>query len=142
VSRRGLTLVFSADVGPASLVGPAVRGIAEAVGFSRERAGEVALCAQEAAVNAAEHACAGLPDGIVSVAVAVEDDRFAVRVRDGGQPMPPGLLEEARVSEPDPLSVRGRGLFMITRLAESVGYGSDAGGNVLEMTFPLPATRS
>jgi anti-sigma regulatory factor (Ser/Thr protein kinase) len=138
VSRRVLSLVFSAEPGTAALVGPAIRGIAEAVGFERARAVEVALCAQEAAVNSAEHAFAGQPDGIVSVLVAVVDDRLEVSVRDRGRPMPPALLDEARVKEPDPLSERGRGLFMITRLSESVRYGSDTEGNVLEMTFRLP----
>lgn len=138
MSRRALTLVFNADLGTSALIGPAVRGIAEAVGFERARAAEVALCAQEAAVNAAEHAFAGQPEGVVSVLVAIEGDRLEVNIRDRGRPMPPALLAEARVSEPDPLSERGRGLFMITRLSETVRYGSDSEGNVLEMTFRLP----
>lgn len=139
MSRRVLSLVFNADLGASALVGPAVRGIAEAVGFQRARAAEVALCVQEAAVNSAEHAFAGRPDGVVSVVVAVDDDRLEAHVRDRGRPMPPGLLDEARLVEPDPLSERGRGLYMITRLTETVRYVSDAEGNVLEMTFRLPA---
>lgn len=141
MNRRVLSLVFNADLGASALVGPAVRGIAEAVGFERTRAAEVALCVQEAAVNAAEHAFAGQPDGLVSVVVAVDDDRLEAHVRDRGRPMPPGLLDEARGAEPDPLSERGRGLFMITRLTETVRYVSDAEGNVLEMTFRLPAAK-
>ncbi len=137
MSRRALSLVFKADLGSSALVGPALRGIAEAVGFDRARAAEVALCVQEAAVNAAEHAFEGQPEGVVSVLVAVDEGLLEVSVREKGQPMPPGLLDAARVSEPDPLSERGRGLFMITRLSETVSYCSGEEENVLEMTFRL-----
>ncbi|MBK8598562.1 MAG: ATP-binding protein [Holophagales bacterium] len=137
MSRRALNLVFNADLGSSALVGPALRGIAEAVGFERARAAEVALCAQEAAVNAAEHAFAGQPEGVVTVLVAFDEGLLEVSVHDKGQPMPPGLLDAARVTEPDPLADRGRGLFMITRLTETVSYCPGAEKNVLEMTFRL-----
>lgn len=138
--RRVLRLEFTADVAQAALVGPAVRGVAEAAGFDRSRAAEVALCAQEAAVNAVEHALEGKPEAIVSVTLSIAEDLLEVEVRDAGRPMPAGLLDEARRSEPDPLAERGRGLFMITRLAGAVSYRTDAAGNVLRMEFRTPAT--
>ena len=115
-----------------------MRGIAEAAGFERARASEVALCLQEAAVNAVEHACGRRREEVVSVVLSIEEGVLRAEVRDRGRAMPEGRLEEARRSEPDPLAERGRGLFMITQLAASVTYSSSDGENVLRMSFPIP----
>ena len=138
MSQRVLRLEIPAGLEEAVLVGPAVRGIAEAVGLERARAAEVGLCLQEAAVNAVEHACGLRREEVVSVVLSIESGVLRAEVRDRGRAMPEERLEEARRSEPEPLAERGRGLFMITQLAESVTYSSGDGENVLRMSFPIP----
>lgn len=138
MSQRVLRLEIPAGLEEAALVGPAVCGIAEAAGLERARASDVGLCVQEAAVNAAEHACGLRREEVVSVVLSIEEGVLRAEVRDRGRAMPEGRLEEARRSEPDPLAERGRGLFMITQLAESATYSSGDGENVLRMSFPIP----
>lgn len=139
MTRRVLRLEIPAGLEEAALVAPAVRGIAEAAGFERARASEVALCLQEAAANAVEHACERRREELVSVVLSLEEGVLRTEVRDRGRPMPEGLLDEAGRSEPEPLAERGRGLFLITRLAASVAYSSSGGENVLRMSFPIPS---
>lgn len=135
MSRRVLSLSVGGGLSHVSLVGPALRGIAEGTGFEKGRAAEIALAVQEAVVNATEHACEGRLDAVVTVEVTVEEGLLEAAVRDAGRPMPAGLLDDARGVEPDPLSERGRGLFLITRLADESRYSSDGSGNVMELRF-------
>ena len=90
----------------------------------------------EAMVNAIKHANAADPDKEVHIFIRISDKELAIKVFDSGKgfdlnstPNPafdPGCLEE-----------KGRGIFIIKSLMDSVVYKKAKGGNVLEMKKTL-----
>lgn len=83
----------------------------------------------EAMVNAIEHSSANC-DQTVRVCIFIEHDDLCIQVFDHGQGFD---LDQVPEPELDPLSERGRGIFMIRTLMDSVSYSRTDQGNVLEM---------
>jgi len=88
----------------------------------------------EAMVNAIKYANAGDPDKIVHILINIADDELIIRVYDNGQgfdinSIPPPDFEK--------LEDRGRGVFIIKSIMDTVNYRKVDGGNVLEMTKRL-----
>ncbi|MGJ0509341.1 MAG: ATP-binding protein [Methylocystis sp.] len=88
------------------------------------------LVLTEAAANAIQYASPSDPGSTIRISIELEDKDLVVRVYDHGH----GFDLEA-VPEPDfaDLSERGRGIFFIRTLMDSVNYHKAEGGNVLEM---------
>jgi serine/threonine-protein kinase RsbW len=90
----------------------------------------------EALANAIEHANIADPAKEVVVRINISDKELAIRVFDNGQG-----FDLNRVSVPsfdlDLLDEKGRGLFIIRSLMDSVVYKKTNGGNVLEMKKSL-----
>lgn len=84
----------------------------------------------EAMVNAIEHSTAEDVEQTVRVCIFIEQDDLCVRVYDHGQ----GFDIET-IPDPDNehLSERGRGIFLIRTLMDSVTYCRHEEGNILEM---------
>ena len=90
----------------------------------------------EAMVNAIKHANAADPNKEVHILIKISNEELAIKVYDSGKgfdlnsiPNPaftPGCLEE-----------KGRGIFIIRSLMDSVVYRKARGGNVLEMKKAL-----
>lgn len=101
------------------------------------------LAMVEAVNNAVEHAYHGEPGHPVRVELELAPDRLNLRVRDYGQPMPPGRLEAVMAFvEPDPAdpetwSIRGRGLAIIKSCMDTVEYEARDGVNTLSMSRTL-----
>jgi serine/threonine-protein kinase RsbW len=88
----------------------------------------------EAMVNAIKYANAGDPDKIVHILINIADDELIIKVYDNGQgfdinSIPPPDFEK--------LEDRGRGVFIIKSIMDTVQYQKVDGGNVLEMTKRL-----
>jgi serine/threonine-protein kinase RsbW len=92
------------------------------------------LVLTEAVANAIEYAGSKRPDETVKVCLSIADKEILIRVYDHGQG-----FDIARVPPPDVdhLSERGRGIFFIRNLMDSVDYRKDDDGNVLEMRKTL-----
>ena len=92
------------------------------------------LVLTEAVANAIEYADFKRPDETVKVCLSIADKEILIRVYDHGQG-----FDIARVPPPDidHLSERGRGIFFIRNLMDSVDYRKDDDGNVLEMRKTL-----
>ncbi|QSV44775.1 ATP-binding protein [Geobacter benzoatilyticus] len=89
------------------------------------------LVLTEAMVNAIKHANANDPDKMVHVYINITDQDLLIRVFDDGQgfdinSIPPPDFEQ--------LEDRGRGIFIIKQLMDTVKYEQIKGGNMLEMT--------
>lgn len=101
------------------------------------------LAMVEAVNNAVEHAYHGEPGHWVRVELELAPDRFSLRVRDRGQPIPSGRLEAVTAFiEPDPddldtWSLRGRGLAIIKSSMDTVEYATRDGVNTLSMSRAL-----
>jgi len=89
----------------------------------------------EALVNAIKHANATDPDKDVQIRINVCDKELVIRVYDNGQGFDLDLVPVNGCS--DPLNEKGRGIFIIRSLMDSVVYKKANGGNVLEMKKAL-----
>jgi serine/threonine-protein kinase RsbW len=85
----------------------------------------------EALINAIKHANAADPDKEVHIRITVSDKDLLIRVFDNGTGFDINLHPSTAC--PDPLNEKGRGIFIIRSLMDSVEYKKANGGNVLEM---------
>lgn len=94
------------------------------------------LVLTEALVNAIKHA--NTADHIhdeVHIRINVSDKELRIRVYDNGLGFDLNLVSSCGC--PDPLNEKGRGIFIIRSLMDSVEYKKANGGNVLEMKKSL-----
>jgi serine/threonine-protein kinase RsbW len=89
----------------------------------------------EALVNAIKHANATDPEKEVQIRINVCDKELVIRVYDDGKGFDLDLVPCNGC--PDPLNEKGRGIYIIRSLMDSVVYRKTNGGNVLEMKKAL-----
>ncbi|NTW99297.1 MAG: ATP-binding protein [Geobacteraceae bacterium] len=93
---------------------------------------QLAVVLTEGLVNAIKHASSTAPDKDIHVRINVSNKNLVVRIYDNGI----GFDLE---SVPDPcftscgMEDKGRGIFILRSLMDSVKYTRSTGGNVLEM---------
>ncbi|RNC65280.1 MAG: ATP-binding protein [Desulfuromonadales bacterium] len=92
------------------------------------------LVLTEAMVNAIKHANANDPDKMVHVYITISDQDLLIRVYDDGQGFD---INSIPPPDFDTLEDRGRGIYIIKQLMDTVSYEKINGGNVLEMTKNL-----
>lgn len=88
------------------------------------------LVLTEAMVNAIKHANAGDPDKTVHIFINITDDELFIKVYDNGQGFDINAIPPPNFTQ---LEDRGRGIFLIKSLMDSVSYRKVCDGNVLEM---------
>jgi serine/threonine-protein kinase RsbW len=88
------------------------------------------LALTEAMVNAIEHGSCGTPNQTIHVAIQVLGDRLCIKVYDHGQGFDLEQVTSPNLEHP---GERGRGIFLIKSIMDSVSYRKINGGNVLEM---------
>lgn len=93
------------------------------------------LVLTEAIANAIEHANPDDAHKIVRVNIHLEENDLCIQVYDQGRGF--DLTEVAHPSGPEDLCERGRGIFFIRTLMDSVDYRKTESGNVLEMRKKL-----
>jgi serine/threonine-protein kinase RsbW len=99
-------------------------------------ANEINIVLTEALVNAIKHANAADPNKEVLVRINVSDKELAIRVFDSGKGFDLNKVPSPCLNT-DVLAEKGRGLFIIRSLMDSVVYKKANGGNVLEMKKSL-----
>lgn len=92
------------------------------------------LVLTEAMTNAIKHANAGDPDKFVRIVIFFSEDELVIQVHDSGQGFD---INTFNSPDFDTLEDRGRGIFLIKSLMDSVCYRHIQGGNILEMTKKL-----
>jgi serine/threonine-protein kinase RsbW len=90
----------------------------------------------EALVNAIKHAKTADPNKEILVRINVSDKELAIRVFDNGKGFDLNKVPDP-CTDPANLAEKGRGLFIIRSLMDSVVYKKANGGNVLEMKKAL-----
>jgi serine/threonine-protein kinase RsbW len=96
-----------------------------------ESAGRVLLAANEALANAIEH---GSPQGgRVEVGLSVTRERADIRIVDQG--VPGGPTPRCPIEPPPVTSERGRGLLIISRLADDFEVGPAGDGTQVHVGF-------
>jgi len=90
----------------------------------------------EAMVNAIKHANAADPNKEIQIRISVSDKEICIKVYDSGQGFDLTSVPEPSF-EADQLGEKGRGIFIIRSLMDSVEYKKTTDGNVLEMKKTL-----
>lgn len=136
-----------ADLAVVTFVRSALAAVLAREEWPADGAARMLLASTEAVTNAIEH---GSPlGGAVEVELTVTRERAEVRVLDEGRPGSPCPV--IPVEAPPPHSVRGRGLLIISRLADDVdlraaGLGTEVRAGFLRATDAaveaLPARRA
>ena len=95
---------------------------------SDEMRTQVALCVDEAVVNAMEHGNRFIADRKVRVRVFVEEGRWGVLIEDGGE----GFDESVVPSGTDAELVHGRGILLMRTFMDGVQYYRGGSAVLLE----------
>ncbi|HEY8161971.1 MAG: ATP-binding protein [Methylocystis sp.] len=88
------------------------------------------LVLTEAVANAIEYGDAKSPNHNVKVCLSIHDKDLRISVYDHGQGFD---ITSVPAPDLDKLEERGRGIFFIRNLMDTVAYHRSEGGNVLEM---------
>jgi len=121
-----------------SLIGRIGEDIArEIVRFSGDRetlAYQINLVLTEAMSNAIKYGSADNCEESVHILISIDDNELLIRIYDFGQG-----FDINEIPNPDfnLLEVRGRGIFLIKTLMDSVKYIRTSSGNMLEMVKKL-----
>jgi serine/threonine-protein kinase RsbW len=120
-----------ADLQVVGFVRCALASLLEREEWPADGAGRVLLASTEALVNAIEH---GSPaGGSVQVALAVTADEAQLRVVDEGVPGVP--VPVCPSTPPPPTATRGRGLLIISRLADDFELRPSGAGTEASIRF-------
>jgi serine/threonine-protein kinase RsbW len=92
------------------------------------------LVLTEAMVNAIKYANAKDPEKLVHIVINISDDALVIKVFDKGQGFDINTIPSPDFNR---LEDRGRGIFLIRSLMDSVCYKKVRNGNVLEMSKKL-----
>ena len=120
-----------ADLQAVAFVRSAIACLLEREDWPAESAGRVLLASNEALTNAIEH---GSPDGgLVEVDLVVTYERADIRIVDEGVP---GAAIPRLPSDPPPITAeRGRGLIIISRLADDFDMAPVGDGTQVRVGF-------
>jgi anti-sigma regulatory factor (Ser/Thr protein kinase) len=120
-----------ADLAVVSFVRCAIACVLDREDWPAESAGRVLLASNEALTNAIEH---GSPHGgRVEVGLSVTRERADVRIVDEGVPGAPTPV--CPIDPPPVTSERGRGLLIISRLADDFDMGPAGDGTQVHVGF-------
>lgn len=121
-----------------SLIGKIGEDIAKELGrYDGDRetlAYHLNLVLTEAMTNAIKYANAGETDSLVHIFINISEEEVQIKVFDKGQGFD---INSIPPPDWDALEDRGRGIFLIKSLMDSVSYSKIKGGNVLEMRKKL-----
>ncbi|WP_224982673.1 ATP-binding protein [Geomonas agri] len=92
------------------------------------------LVLTEAMVNAIKHAGPKEPEKLVRIVITLHHDDLTIRVYDDGQGFDINTIPAPNFEE---LEDRGRGIFLIRTLMDSVAYRKNCKENMLEMKKKL-----
>jgi anti-sigma regulatory factor (Ser/Thr protein kinase) len=126
-----------ADIRVVAFVRCAIACVLEREEWPADSAGRVLLASNEALTNAIEH---GSPAGAkVDVGLSVTRDRADIRIVDEGVPGAP--LPRCPSAPPPTTAVRGRGLLIISRLADDFDVAAAGDGTEVRVGFWRPSER-
>ena len=108
------------------------RDLSEYAGDRDRLAYSLNLVLTEALANVIKYG--GSESQVLRVCIQIEGNILSIQVHDQGQGFD---LEGMSFAEPEELCERGRGIFIIRKLMDSVDYRKTEKGNVLEMKKKL-----
>lgn len=130
-----LRLEMSPDFIEVDRVVPAVaQGLSSALSPDKLMAVEIALA--EALTNAVKHAQASGTPEVIHVTATTLPESVRIEIIDAGDQSPADLYDDVpQVGDIDPLSDGGRGIPLISHLADEVRFEPAHGRNLLRLVF-------
>ncbi|WP_370643441.1 ATP-binding protein [Amycolatopsis sp. DSM 110486] len=106
-----------------------------AAGVPEDRAQDIVLASYEALANVADHAYGGDGRGLLDLEAVVRRDRVEIVITDHGH-------WRAPVDDPNPVSLRGRGLLLLRASADHADIVPGVDGTVVTLGWNLIPARS
>jgi serine/threonine-protein kinase RsbW len=105
---------------------------ANQIGISQDNYGKILVSTMEAVNNAILHGNNSDPGKIVGIEIIFKDNELRIKVTDEGSGFRPEEIPDPTIPE-NIETINGRGVFLISRLADKVKYSKK--GNTVTMTF-------
>lgn len=115
-----------------SIIDKVVDGIADQLSFEDDDKDAIAISVIEAGTNAIQHGYGLDPSQCVEIVFRLTRDSLEVDVRDSGPGFNLSLVEDAGAPE-NLLKPRGRGIFIMRSMMDSVSYDFSRGGTVVRL---------
>jgi serine/threonine-protein kinase RsbW len=110
----------------------AIDEVMNEIGIKQQDYGKILVSTLEAVNNAITHGNKSEKDKMVDVEISYRNEKLKIKVRDEGVGFLPGNVPDP--TTPQNLeSVNGRGIFLMSRLADEVKYSKK--GNAVTMLF-------
>mgnify|MGYP001120378839 CR=1 FL=1 len=97
---------------------------------------DILVATTEAVINAIQHGHKFDPTKKVTLRVSASKTKIQVVVQDEGGGFNPDVIEDPRKPE-NLLKERGRGIFLIRQLSDSVKITTSSKGTIVEMNFKI-----
>jgi serine/threonine-protein kinase RsbW len=142
LAMKHLTLEIESNLSDVSLVAVAINAICAFAGMARDNASQVELSLVEAVTNSIRHAYYGEPDHKVTINITFDDEHLRFDLYDTGTPMQAEAIDrlvrghgivESKNFELVSIAEDGRGLEIIHRTMDEIGYTRQGGRNHLTL---------
>lgn len=104
--------------------------------IGNDKLNNIIVATTEAVINAIQHGNKFDPSKKVKLRVSASSENIQVVVQDEGTGFDPSTVEDPRSPE-NLLKERGRGIFLIRQLSDSVNITTSTKGTIVEMNFYL-----
>lgn len=102
------------------------------IGMTRENYGKIMVSTMEAVSNAIMHGNRSEKDKMVDVEISYKKEKLKIKITDQGEGFMPEKVPDPTVPQ-NIESVNGRGIFLMSRLADEIKYSKR--GNAVTMIF-------
>ena len=131
-----ISLIIESRLENISLIGSAVRGIAEMLSIDAVGSYHLELCVVEAATNVIKHAYHSEAGHSVELEIQVLQDRLTLKLSDSGEQMDMSKIAPLQF---DPLNMEtlpehGMGVFILKSIMDEIAYEVVNGRNILTMS--------
>jgi len=130
-----IRLIIDSRLESVSLVGSAVRGIANTLYIDSTTSYQLELCVVEAVTNEIKHAYRGQAGHSVEIDVLLYPDRLTFKIYNRGKSMNPAKVAPFSFdpSKIETLPEGGMGVYILHSLMDEVHYKSIKGQNILTL---------
>ena len=127
-----VTMSFCSRASRLKLLRCLVRDAADMAGLDDEGVDAVVLAVNEACMNVIQHAYAMQPDGLIELAIYLDEKALVFQLRDFAAPVDPGTVTARDLEDVRP---GGLGVYLIESLMDECTFMEppEGGGNLLEM---------
>ena len=125
-------LKISSKIGNLCIVERAIEDVIYETGIIHVNYGKILVSTLEAVNNAILHGNNGNPEKIVEIEISCINNDLTIRVTDEGNGFKPENIPDP--TKPENIEAQnGRGVFLMSRLADSIKYNDK--GNTVTLTF-------